>query len=118
MGEQFTTEEALKIELEGVKEQLKKTTDALEQANEKLAKKAADDAERLKVDILERTNLKAADLEGKSIETLNAIKLGLDRAGVTSKAAGIKKSSDERKATDGLTVGRWDPATKTYVGGL
>jgi len=114
----FTPEEALKVQNTTLKEQLQTTTDTLATANERIAKMDADEAERLRQDILTRSTFKAADLENKSKEELFLIQVSLDSVGAVAKSAGVKKSTDERKATDGLSVGRYDSATKTWIGGL
>jgi hypothetical protein len=114
---EITTEEALKMQIETLQEQLRQTTEALELANEQINKIKANEAERVKADLIERGGFKASDLAGRSNAELLLMQITLDRAGITTKGAGIKKSADLRKgAASGLTVGRWDADKKAYVG--
>jgi molecular chaperone GrpE (heat shock protein) len=85
----FTTEEALKMENETLKEQLKATTDALERANAEITKIK----ERLKADILRRSNFKEADLEGKTVKDLQLIQTSLDKARATSKSTEVEEDN-------------------------
>lgn len=110
------TEISLKMDNEKLAEQLKETTAQLEAANAEIANIRAEEVLRVKADILSKSDFKEKDLERMGLDQLNLIRQSLERSGAP-KAVGIKKSSDIRKTTDGRTVGAYDQATHTWVGG-
>jgi hypothetical protein len=94
------------MENDTLKEKLKHTTDALADAVKEIEKVRADEADRIRADLIERGGFKVEDLATKSNEDLRLMQVTLDRAGVTNKSAGIKKSTvDGRELKTGLTVG-------------
>lgn len=116
MPETSTTDKALEMKITDLEKELKDTKDALAAANDRLTKYIAGDTLRLKKDILAKAPKFSTDeLDKLSPEELRMISLTLDRAG--TKAASVKPTLDTRRATEGLSVGRWDSEAKKWVEG-
>lgn len=111
-----TTDKALEMKITDLEKELKETKDSLKTAIDTLEKYKQGDVLRLKRDILAKAPKFSSDeLDKLSPEELRMIDVTLDRAG--SKAASVKPILDTRRATDGLSVGRWDQEAKKWVEG-
>lgn len=118
MTDGLTSEEAYQIKIKQLEQVVKDQNLALDAAKKRIDGIEANEKDRLIEDITGRSSFKSEDLAGKSNDTLRTISLSLDAAGVSKGAVGVAKQADERKFTSGLSVGRWDPTKKEWVGGI
>jgi hypothetical protein len=112
----FTEADSDKIKIQTLADKLQQATDALTIANANLAKREADDIDATKIRIVKAGGISMDELEGKSLADLKGIEALQERFGVDN-SAGIKKSNDTRKSND-MSVGRWNPTTKIWEGGI
>ncbi len=109
----------LRAEVEARKNQIRQATDMITRVNQE--RKAAEDAEKSRlIDTIMQDSAYSKDqlvgMDLKDLQTINTtLKLNNNKT-FASVAADI--AEQERKNKVFLTVGAWDSAKKTYVGGL
>jgi hypothetical protein len=109
----------LEARLDVREKQLKQAIDLSQRALDE--KKAAEEKERAKLidSIQQDSKFTKEDLKDKSLTDLTTMRITLDRSiekTFASVAADIEAQKHSHKPF--LTVGKWDPATRTYVGGM
>ena len=111
--------ERLKTQLDVREKQLRQAMDIAERANDE--RKAREEAEkgRLIQSIQMDGKFTKDELDGKTLDDLNTIRFTLDRS-IEKTFANVAAEIDERKRKRQplLTVGDWDPETKSWKGGI
>jgi LPS O-antigen subunit length determinant protein (WzzB/FepE family) len=111
--------EMLQAQVDTREKQLKQAIDIANRANDE--HKARDEAEKAKLidSIMMDSKFSKEDLTSKSIGDLQTMRITLDRSiekTFASVAADIEASNRIKQPS--LTVGRYDSASKTWIGGL